>query len=320
MGGHHHHSHHSHGAATRRALLWAFGLNAGFLVVEVVIGLATGSLALLSDAVHMVSDVGALALALGASHLATRGAKGNQTYGYRRAEPLGAFVNGLLLLVAVLVIFKTAVGRLVGGSPHIEAWPVLVAGVIGLGINLGSAWHLHRRSADNLNVRGALIHMLADALGSAGAIVAAILLSYGIVAADAVVSILIGLLVVAGTWGLLRDSGRVLLQFAPDALEVDKVQAALEEMEGSSGVHDLHLWTLDGSSTVLSVHIVSCGREPPEALQKRAAELLEHQFDIQHSTIQIEQEGSGCANPCCPLLGGQSEEEDGSDEHHAHAA
>ena len=300
--------------------MWAFGLNAGFLVIEVVIGLATGSLALLSDAVHMVSDVGALALALGASHLATRGAKGNQTYGYRRAEPLGAFVNGLLLLFAVVVIFKTAIGRLVGGSPHIEAWPVLIAGIIGLGINLGSAWHLHRTERDNLNVRGALIHMLADALGSAGAIVAAILLSYGIVAADAVVSILIGVLVVAGTWGLLRDSGRVLLQFAPDAIKVDDVQSALEEVGGSTSVHDLHLWTLDGSSSVLSAHIVVACEEQADGVRARAVEVLEDRFGIRHSTIQIERQGAACAQPCCPLVEHHGEAEDGDDEHHAHAA
>ena len=325
MGGHHSHGHHSHhnhsGSGTRRALLWAFGLNAGFLVVEVIIGLLTGSLALLSDAVHMVSDVGALALALGAAHLAQRGAAGNRTYGFRRAEPLGAFVNGLLLVVACLVIFKTAVSRLVGGSPDIEAWPVLIAGIIGLGINLGSAWHLYRTEQDNLNVRGALVHMLADALGSAGAIVAAILLSYGVVAADAVVSILIGMLVLAGTWGLLRDSGRVLLQFAPDALSVDEVQSALEGVQGAVGVHDLHLWTLDGSgSTVLSVHIVTGDGAPPELVRDRAAELLEHEFGVDHSTIQMEREGAGCTNACCPLMRQHSETNDDCEKEHAHAA
>ncbi len=309
----HGHSHgHSHGhghhravggdpAATRRALKWSLGLNGAFLVVEIGIGLATGSLALLSDAAHMLSDVAALALALGAAHLATRAASPSRTWGYLRAETLGAFVNGIALVVACGFIFWEAIERLIAGAPHVAAGPVLVVGVIGLVINLGSAWWLWRADRENLNVRGALIHMLADALGSVGAIGSALFLMAGVRAADPVLSLLIGGLVLWSTWGLLRDSGRVLLQFAPAGLSADEVGAALMEVEGMRSVHDVHLWTLDGQHPILSAHLVGARGEHPAPLRQRATARLRERFGIDHTTLQVEVDDP-CGAHDCPLV------------------
>jgi len=303
----HAHGHHHHGpsgadpAATRRALAWSLGLNGVFLVVEVVVGLYTGSLALLSDAAHMLSDVAALALALGAAHLATRAAAPDRTWGYLRAETLGAFVNGIALVVACGFIFWEAIERLIEGAPHVAGFPVLIAGVIGLAINLGSAWWLWRADRENLNVRGALIHMLADALGSVGAIASALFLMAGVTAADPILSLAIGALVLWSTWGLLRDAGRVLLQFAPAGLRADEVAAVLTSVEGMKSVHDVHIWTLDGQRAILSAHLVGVRGEHPGPLRQRAAAALFERFGIGHTTLQVEVDDP-CGAHECPLL------------------
>ena len=195
-------------------------LNGGYLIVEAVAGWMSGSLALLSDAAHMLSDVGALALAWGASQLAATVARREHTFGLRRAEIVGAFVNALTLLAACGWIAFEAIQRLIEGPPEVGGLAVLVVAIIGLFVNLGSAWVLHRSDPHNLGVRGALMHMLADALGSVGAIVAALFLMAGVAAADPIVSLAIAGLILAGTWGLLRDSGRVLLQFPPPGASV----------------------------------------------------------------------------------------------------
>ncbi|MBW2258007.1 MAG: cation transporter [Deltaproteobacteria bacterium] len=245
--------------------------------------------------------MGAVTLALGAAHLARRPATPDRSYGFARAEILGAFVNALALLAACALIFWTATGRLLVGSPPVEAQPVLLVGVAGLVVNLGSAWVLYRAGNGNLNVRGALIHMLADALGSVGAIVAAVLLSRGIYAADAVVSIVIGLLVLWTTWGLLRDSTRILLQFAPAGIRVKDVRRVLLSMPGIDDVHDLHVWTLDGQNAILTAHLVAEEGAAPDAVRKHAEDLLRDQFGIEHTTFQSETIGS-CSHPECPLL------------------
>lgn len=293
-------SHHAYGDAARRALAWTLALNAALLAVEAIVGWWTGSLVLLSDAAHMVGDVGAIALALGVAHLARRSATPNRSYGFARAEVLGAFVNGLALLVAVGFIFFTAVERLVGEPPHVAALPVLVVGLVGLVINLGSAWFLYRAGKGNLNVRGALLHMLADALGSVGAIVAAALLARGIYDADAAISVVIGVLVLWTTAGLLRDSGRILLQFSPPDLPAGQVRSALLTVDGVLDVHDLHIWTLDGEHAVLTAHLVMADGALPETVRRAAQTLLFDRFQIAHSTLQAEPV-QGCGSPCCPF-------------------
>lgn len=315
MSSHHHghgHAHssglgHAHGlghhhagtdAASVRALTWALILNGGFLAVELVLGFLTGSLALLSDAAHMVSDVAALLLALGAARLAGRAADALRTFGWRRAEVLGAFVNGLALVGACVVIFWESGERLLLGAPEVDPLPVLIGGSLGLAINLGSAWFLVRAGSDNLNVRGALLHMLADALGSVGAIVAAIGLWAGFPVADPLAGLLIGLLVLYGAVALLREASGVLLQFTPPGTDSAALQTALLELEHVRAVHDVHLWSLDGQQPILTAHLVlseealARGVNPFE-LQARAHALLAERFGVAHCTLQLEA-GDGC--------------------------
>ena len=188
---HHHHAHHN-AYKTRKALKWALFLNGTLFVIELVAGYLTGSLALMSDAIHMLSDVAALSVALGASYLASKPTTPNHSYGFSGAEVIGALINSSALLVASFIIFNEVKNRLLGAMPEIMAIPVLIVGFIGLAVNLGSAWYLAKSGTDNLNVRGALAHMAADALGSVGAIIAAIFMLYGVAAADTVVSVIIG--------------------------------------------------------------------------------------------------------------------------------
>lgn len=297
---------HQHGQpaykAAIRALTAALVLNGGFLIIEAGLGWWTGSLALLSDAAHMVSDVGALILALGATHLAQRAASPNRSFGFMRAETLGAFVNGLALVVACGFIFYEAIDRLTHGAPHVQAWPVLAAGIVGLAINLGSAWALHRADGDNINIRGALLHMMADALGSAGAIAAAVFLWFGIQVADSIISLFIGALVLWGAWRLLREATYILLQFAPAGVKVHAVEEALRGIEGVADVHELHCWTLDGQEAILSAHIVGDKGTSPTALRTQAEALLHETFGVHHTTLQVECEAPACCEqPGCPL-------------------
>ena len=305
--GHDHHGHH-HGPAltgdpetdrsVRRALIGALVLNGVFLFIEAGVGWWTNSLALLSDAAHMLGDVGALVLALGAAQVATLEATHRSSFGFRRAEPLGAFVNGLAMLLAIGWIVYEAIQRLISGVPDVAGLPILIVGVIGLAINLGSAWFLARSDRDNLNVRGALLHMLSDALGSVGAIVAALMVMYGIGAADVVVSLLIAVLVLGATWALLRDSAAVLLEFAPRGLNVPNVLASITDSPGVLGVHDLHVWSLDGKKALLSAHVrVDCDSER-DLVTTQLTDLLAEQFGIRHVTLQVEKDencpGGGC--------------------------
>jgi cobalt-zinc-cadmium efflux system protein len=297
----------NHEGRTRRALVWALGLNFGFLLIEATIGLVTGSLALLSDAAHMVSDVASLALALGAAHLATRIATADRSYGYRRAEVLGALLNGLAMLIVIGTIAKEAVIRLLGEVPTVSAWPVLVAGTVGLVINLGSAWWLAKADRDNLNVRGALLHMLADALGSLGAIAAAIGLWLGWYAADAVVALFVAALVLWGTVRLLRDTLRVLMEFAPTDGASDRIREALTGLDGVVRVHDVHLWSLDGRERILTAHLVRRPEAHSGELLQDANCLLEDQFSVRHATLQIEHPDTCCDGVCTLNSGAEAE-------------
>ncbi len=303
MGHAHAHTTGSSGARVRRALRWSLALNGLFLVVEAGVGFWSGSLALLSDAAHMVSDVSGLALALVVAELARRPASSGRTFGLVRAEVLGAFVNALLLVGACLLLGSQAIGRLASGVTEFHAHPVLIVGVLGLVINLGSAWLLHRSDRDNLNVRGALIHMLADALGSLGAIIAAVLASvFDMHAADPVLSLLICALILYGAWGVLRDSTRVLLDFVPADLPQERVEAALREIGGVHAIHELHLWST-GSRTMLTAHLVPELGADPTQLLTRAEHVLRGHLGIHHTTIQIDPPGdAACEQQACPLL------------------
>lgn len=304
----HDHSHqhdHPHPGSGARALRWALLLNGSFLIVEATAGALTGSLALLSDAVHMLSDVGALMLALLAAKLAEWGVSQARTFGFKRAEVLGGFLNALTQLGACVYIVYEAIGRLQGGPPEVPGWPILAVGVIGLGINLGSAWALYRAGGDNLNIRGALVHMLADALGSVGAIVAAGLVLVGFPAADALVSLLIAGLVLWGTWGLLRDSTRVLLQLPPPGFDVQGLTDLLLADSEVRSVHDVHVWTLDGHKPIVSAHASLTSPVSGESVRNRLSLALQEQLQVHHLTLQLESPGVQCASVDCGLSGGR---------------
>lgn len=299
--GHHHgpghvHVHVAPGKDPRRALIIALVLNGVFLLCEAGVGLWSGSLALLSDAAHMLSDVAALALALAAAQLARMPRRGDMTFGLQRAEVLGAFTNAVILVLACGWIAWEGVERLIGGAPEVPGWPVLIVGTIGLAINLGSALALWLADRDNLNIRAALVHMLADALGSVGAIAAAGLLLLGWSAADAWISLGIAALVLWTTRRVLVDSARVLLELPPRGIRVDDVREALLADERISEVHDLHVWSVDGTTVLVSAHLVS-DAEPGSVLAAAQARLFD--LRIAHATLQVESVEVDCQQADC---------------------
>lgn len=284
------------GADPRRALTVALVLNGAFLLIEAGVGWWSGSLALLSDAAHMLSDVAALALALGAAQLARSVTVGGMTFGLKRAEVLGAFTNSVILVIACLWIAWEGVERLIGGAPDVPGWPVLVVGAIGLAINLGSALALWLADRHSLNVRAALAHMMADALGSVGAMVAAGLILFGWSSADAWISLAIAALVLWTTRRVLIDSARVLLELPPRGVDVAKVQAALEADPRVQAVHDLHVWSVDGLTPLVSAHLVSSA--DADVLCASAHERLAA-MGIAHATLQVEGVDVDCAQIDC---------------------
>lgn len=311
MHGHAHggHAHgHGHGAraqgnpaAARRALIWALSLNGAFLVIELVVGFATNSLALLSDAAHMVTDVAALSMALAVAYLAQRPPSPSKSFGLLRAEVLGAFANGIILAVACFSIFREAIERMLGEPATVAPLPVMITGAVGLAINLGSAWHLYRSDSQGLNIRGALAHMLADALGSLAAMIAAVGVWLGFNHADPIASLAIGALVLWGTWRLLRDATRVLLDFAPAGVDAEAVLRELKAMQGVTDVHELHLWSVDGREAILSAHIVHNDQVAATDLRERVEELLARRFHVTHTTLQTE--CRACEAPCALFNG-----------------
>ncbi|HWS44903.1 MAG TPA: cation diffusion facilitator family transporter [Acidimicrobiia bacterium] len=269
----------------------ALSLNAAFLGVEIVGGFVFGSLALLADGAHMVSDVVALAMAFAALRIARRPPTERHTFGFGRTEVLVAQANGILLLAGAIVIVVEAVRRLQSPQP-MTVGGVLVIGVIGLLVNAGSAAVVARSAGNNLNMRGALWHLLADALGSIAVIVAAVGEGlFGAERLDPIASILIAVLVVAGAARLLRDATRVLLEAVPADLDAAVVRAALCDEKGVDAVHHLHLWTTGSEHAALSAHVVLGGPMSLHDAQLRSGELkrmLADRFGIEHATLEVE--------------------------------
>ncbi len=294
MAMHDHHEHHSEHAPAervdRRPLAIALVITALFLVVEVVGGLLTNSLALLADAGHMLTDVAALVLALFATWLAQRPATPERSFGYLRAEVLAALVNAVALIVVSLFVFWEAYRR-IGEPPHVDNGPMLVVAVAGLLANAASAWVLSRGGGHqhNLNTRGAFLHVIGDMLGSAGAIVAAlVMLATGWYLADPLLSAGIGLLVLWSAWRLMRESVDVLLEATPAGIDPVAIRAALGGIDGVEGVHDLHVWTVTSGLVALSAHVEVAAGSDWERLLPEAADLLAAQFGIGHITLQPE--------------------------------
>jgi len=238
----------------RRKMRWVLGITAAFMVAEVVGGVLANSLALLADAGHMFTDVGALGLSLVAMRLAQRPPSAQKTYGYVRLEILAALINGAALIFIALVILKEAWTRF-RMPPEVDGPLMLSVAVIGLGVNLTGAYLLHSHAHESLNVRGAYLHILGDLLGSLGAITAGILvMTKGWMLADPIISVVISLLLLVGAWRLVREAADILLEAAPKGLDVEELVDELREIPGLEELHDIHVWTLTSGFVAMSGH------------------------------------------------------------------
>jgi cobalt-zinc-cadmium efflux system protein len=271
--------------------MWiALGINGAMLVAEAVGGFLTGSLAVLADAGHLLSDVGAIALALFAATLAARPAAGRMTFGYQRSEILAALLNGLLLVAVAFAIGWAAVGRL-GDPPEIDGLGVLALGLFGLLGNVAATVVLARGERADVNLEGVLRHSVADALGSIGVIVAgAFVLAGGSAVVDPVVSLLIAALILASSWRLIAEPVSVLMEAAPPGLDVDATGAAICEEEGVRSVHDLHVWTVTSGFGALAAHVVVSPECDRDLVRRRIELLLHERFGIDHTTLQMEEQ------------------------------
>jgi cobalt-zinc-cadmium efflux system protein len=291
---HHHHGHaHSHAPAAdadRRWLTVALALIAGFMVVEVVAGILADSLALLSDAAHMLTDAGAIALALVAARLAAGPARGAFTFGLGRAEILSAQLNGALLLVLAAIIGWEAIERL-SDPPAVEGGVVVAVGALGALVNVAAAWALSRAERRSLNVEGARAHVLADLYGSLAAVAAglAVLLG-GFEAADGIAALVVALLMLRSGLGLVSEAGRVLLEGAPRGIVPGDVGKAMAAHPGVKEVHDLHVWEVTSGFPALSAHVLVPAGDDCHQRRRELETLLHDQFDIAHTTLQVEHE------------------------------
>ncbi len=298
------HGGHDHGDALRRTAarnvgrLWfALAITLAFVVVEAVTAFVAGSLALLSDAAHMLTDGVAIALALGAIVVANRAStEGSRTYGLFRLEILASLVNAILTFGVAAYVLVEAVLRLAEGDPHVEAGPMLVVAVAGLGINLVVFFMLRTGARDSLAVRGAYVDAMADAAGSVGVIAAAVVIATtGWTAIDPIVAAVIGVWIMPRAWRLAASALRVLLQVAPAYVDLEAIRTDLLGVPGVVDVHDLHVWTLTSEMDVASAHVmVGQGTDPHGVLDQARVLLLDH--EIAHATIQVEPDDhAGCA-------------------------
>jgi len=285
----HHHAHRHHRAQkSGKRLMVVMVLTALYMVAELSGGLWTGSLALLADSGHMLADVAALLLALMALWFGSRPATPNKTFGYYRLEILAALINGVGLTLISFFIFYEAYQRL-SAPPVIRSVPMTIVAAGGLIVNLVCARLLHDDRQDDLNIRGAWLHVVGDALGSLGAIIAGVLIAFlGWNAADPIISILIGVLIVWSSWHLMRDATNVLLEGTPAHINLAAVEDAILETEGVSNVHDLHVWTITSGREALSAHVIHAYSISQPTLLKELRAKLQDRFGLDHLTIQME--------------------------------
>lgn len=280
------HQHADPRTANTRALSIALALTGTFLIAEVVGGLITGSLALISDAMHMLTDTVGLAVALLAIKIGARAADSRRTFGYQRLEILAAAFNAVLLFVVALYILYEGYKRLVEPE-QIQSLGMLAIAIVGLVVNLISMRLLSAGASSSLNVKGAYLEVWSDMLGSIGVIVAAVIIwATGWAWVDSVVAVGIGLWVLPRAWMLLSETTNILLEGVPDGLDLDEIAAALLKVDGVSAVHDLHVWALTADSPSLSAHLVVPAN--PEAARAEAVRLLAGRFHISHVTLQTE--------------------------------
>jgi len=297
MSGDHQHTSARAGARHIGALMVAFGLVVAFMVVEIIAGLATGSLALLSDAGHMATDALGLGMALAAITAANRARSGgHRTYGLYRLEILAALANAALLFgVAGYVLYEAA--RRFSDPPEILSGPMLVVAVLGLIVNL-IGWRLLREGAsDSINLEGAFLEVMADLIGSVGVIIAALIVRYaGWAYADPLFGAAIGLFILPRAWRLGRRALRVLVQAAPEGLDLGELRGRLASIPGVTDIHDLHVWTLTSEMDVATVHLVMSDGTDPHPTLDMARSLLQSEYGISHATLQVEPDShEGCA-------------------------
>lgn len=273
-----------------RRLMIALAITGSYFIVELVGGLLSNSLALLSDAGHMLSDVAALSLSLFAFQVSKRPADPKRTYGYHRVEILAALLNGLALWLLVGIICHEAFQRLFD-PPKVQSLGMVLIATFGLLVNITAAYILHSAGSRSLNVRGALLHVIGDALGSVGAICAGVvMLLTDWYLADPLVSILIGAFILYTSWGLIRDSLQVLMQAVPKEVSLDQIKTTMESIEGVHRVHDLHVWTVTSGIYTLTAHVVMSPGGRPEQILNDVETHLGNRFQIHHTTIQLEAE------------------------------
>ena len=276
----------------RKALAWAFWINAAFLVIEVVGGMISGSLALLADAGHMLSDVAALGMALWVSHVVERPPTKRRTYGYGRAEVLSGLINGLTLFVVVALVLHEAIQRI--GSTHtVDVGVMLPVAIAGLIANVASAAVLMGHRHEDMNVRAAFLHLAVDAGGSVAAIVAGIAIYFkGWELADVIASVLIGLMILGGAIRLVRESVHILLEGTPPGIDLEKVRQDIDGLPEVESCHDLHIWLVGSGEPILTAHLVPAAGFTHEQTLHAAHTMITSSYEIKHTTFQVE------GNPC----------------------
>jgi len=287
---------HEYREAGRRRLLIALALIVSYMVVEVVVGMLSGSLALMADAAHMLTDAGAIGLALFAIWISNRPASIKRTFGYYRTEVLAALFNAVSLWILAAWIFYEAYHRF-RDVPEVAGGMVLIAGSAGLLVNVVAAWILHRSAGHSLNVDGAFRHVIADLLGSIGVVVSGVLtLAFGWWIADPILSVLIGVLILISSSRLVVNVFHVLLEGAPARIDMHRLCMALEDVPGVTLVHDIHAWTITSGYESLTAHVLV---DPDyhgelESLRRQLQQIAYHDFGIAHITMQMEQSLEGC--------------------------
>jgi len=287
------HSGRSHSVTSEtdtRRLTIALGLILAFMAAEVVAGILAHSLALLSDAAHMLTDAGALGLSLVVIRLAARPSKGDLTFGLKRTEILSAQANGATLLVLAGLIVYEGIRRLVV-PPQAQGTVILIVALVGILVNVVATWQLSEANRASMNVEGSFQHILTDLLAFIfTAIAAVVILTTGFIRADAIASLIVAAIMFRAAYGLLRDSGRVLLEAAPEGMSVTEIGEALARHPHVSDVHDLHVWTISSGFPSLSAHVLVHPGDDCHAIRRELEQMLQQRFDIEHTTLQVDHE------------------------------
>ena len=274
--------------ADKRPLTVALALIVAFMCAEVVVGIVAHSLALLSDAAHMLTDAGALLLSLIVIRLVQKPAKGNMTFGFKRAEILSAQANGVTLLVLALLIVYEGIRRLIS-PPQAVGLAILIVALIGIVVNLLATWALSKANRESMNIKGSFQHILTDlAAFIFTAIAAGVILATGFRRADGIAALIVAAIMLWAAYGLLRDSGRIFLEAAPEGMSVEEVGRALANHPHVASVHDLHVWEIGSDFPSLSAHVIVHEHDDCHAIRRELEQMLEERFEIDHTTLQVD--------------------------------